>query len=614
MFTRRSVRWVQGTLGPCVRRGFHNTQQQAHGPAQLLSKSSILVGSAALLGTTALYLGSKHSIINNDIKRVPLNPDPSSDTYENGLFISSQKELEQEHEDRRESRLRSRLKWIYKLKFAITDYIIEPIITIGRFFELAFMFIPIFITIPFSYLGRRQPHCSNEKKGALLWYKLIRWTLENAGASFIKLGQWAASRTDIFPTEFCNELGNLHSNAKSHSFAYSEKVLIESFGLPLSEVFEELDREPIGVGAIAQVYLGTLSERVIGKRGDSPAKNQKVAIKIMHPGVTKKIQRDIKIMKFFAGLIDLIPTMEWLSLPDEVRNFEILMNLQLDLRIEALNLLKFKENFKKNIFIDFPEPYINYSNRFMLIEEYVQGISMSKFLELKNRKNENEIFKRVSDEMMDSFLQMLILNNFIHSDLHPGNIFIRFIKTNELRSEVKSSVKDQINAVNRLKSVMDDNDKFVSTLHELHLEGFQPEICYIDAGLVTELNELNRVNFIALFNALAEFDGYKAGELMIERSKTPETAIDTEIFAIKVERLVDKIKQRTFTLGTVSIGDLLEKMLSMVRGHHVRMEGDFISVIVAILLIEGIGRQLDPDLDLFARFVYFAIINGIPEY
>ncbi|KAF6013677.1 hypothetical protein HII12_001659, partial [Brettanomyces bruxellensis] len=107
------------------------------------------------------------------------------------------------------------------------------------------------------------------------------------------------------------------------------------------------------------------------------------------------------------------------------------------------------------------------------------------------------------------------------------------------------------------------------------------------------------------------FDGYRAGELMIERSKTPETAINTELFKYKVEKLVDQVRKRTFTLGSISIGDILEQMLSMVRLHHVRMEGDFVTVIVAILLLEGIGRQLDPDLDLFARCV-FAWYFGVP--
>ena len=145
----------------------------------------------------------------------------------------------------------------------------------------------------------------------------------------------------------------------------------------------------------------------------------------------------------------------------------------------------------------------------------------------------------------------------------------------------------------------------------MYEDGYHAEICFLDVGLITELNHHDRINFIDLFRALSEFDGYKAGELMVERSRTPETVIDKEIFALKVDKLVGTMKERTFTLGNISIGDLLDKVLGMVRTHHVRMEGDFITVIVAILLLEGIGRQLYPDLDLFARFVY-ALLFGFP--
>ena len=120
-------------------------------------------------------------------------------------------------------------------------------------------------------------------------------------------------------------------------------------------------------------------------------------------------------------------------------------------------------------------------------------------------------------------------------------------------------------------------------------------------GLITELNSVNRRNFIDLFKAIAEFDGFRVGELMIERSRTPETAIDPEIFELKTQRLVNNIKSRTFALGNVKVGDLLSQMLGMVRQHHVRMESDFITIVLSILLLEGIGRKLDPGMDLLER-------------
>ncbi|KAM9931190.1 hypothetical protein OXX80_009156, partial [Metschnikowia pulcherrima] len=166
---------------------------------------------------------------------------------------------------------------------------------------------------------------------------------------------------------------------------------------------------------------------------------------------------------------------------------------------------------------------------------------------------------------------------------------------------VKSSNVHETNRITEeLLALGDDSSAWCQRLESLYESGYHAEICFLDVGLITELNHDDRINFIDLFKALSEFDGYKAGELMAERSRTPETVINKEIFALKVEKLVDRMKERTFTLGNISIGDLLDQVLSMVRSHHVRMEGDFITVIVAILLLEGIGRQLDPQLDLFA--------------
>lgn len=611
-------------------------KQPRHASKILISGLSIALGVS--------YYNNGFNTIKNDVSKAPmqlepatdLKPNADGDTYESGLFLSSQQELEEEIAAYRKERLDRRLGFIFKIGFAFHDYIWEPLVTVGRLFELTIIFLPIVITIPITWFGKRNPQKHNERSGALLWYKILRFSLESAGASFIKLGQWAASRTDIFSQQLCDELGNLHSNAKKHSLRYTKRILSQSFGgLPFEEIFEQFDEEPVGVGAIAQVYLATLSKKLIenidefqpvkkkkrslfpsfASNDSSPGPEQRVAIKVIHPNVATNIKRDLRIMHFFANAIDMIPTMEWLSLPDEVRNFDILMNLQLDLRIEGLNLNKFQENYKNDLFVNFPKPFLKFSNRSILVEEYVNGVSMSKMLELKtNGKLNDDISKQLSDKVIDSFLQMLILNNFIHSDLHAGNIFVRFVKLNDLQTEVISADSERDDVSKKLKSIQKDNDKLSKELDKLHKEGYHPEVCYIDAGLVTELNETNRVNFIALFNSLAEFDGYKAGELMIERSKTPETAINEEIFALKVERLVDEIKQRTFTLGTVSIGDLLEKMLTMVRSHHVRMEGDFVSVVVAILLLEGIGRQLDPTMDLFARCVWFTVVNGIPEH
>lgn len=211
---------------------------------------------------------------------------------------------------------------------------------------------------------------------------------------------------------------------------------------------------------------------------------------------------------------------------------------------------------------------------------------------------------------------MLLLDNFVHADLHPGNIMIKFSKPPTTRlllqniynhcfkteaSPIISADYSESDAiVARLRSLINKPEKWLQELYTLHQDGYVPEIIFIDTGLVTTLNSQNRQNFLDLFRAVAEFDGYLTGQLMIERSRSPDLAIDTETFALKMQHLVLSVKRRTFSLGQIKISDLLSEVLRNVRVHHVKMEGDFVNTVISILLLEGIGRQLDPGLDLFA--------------
>lgn len=540
-------------------------------------------------------------------------------THEEQMLEMSRKELAEYVPERlRGSRRFRRAIWRF-----VDTYIVEPIATGLRFLHLLVIFVPVIVTVPAVYFGARRPDKDNERSGTLWWYWFLVSSMERAGAAFIKLGQWAASRTDIFPTEMCVVMSSLHSHAPAHSMKVTRKTLERAFGRKFAEIFEEFDETPLGVGAIAQVYKAKLKPELVANQPDrddepqtlreraqrtvdpilksSPQRvpSKYVAIKVLHPKIERVVRRDLRIMGFFASIINAVPTMEWLSFPDEVAQFGEMMRLQLDLRIESANLTIFRRNFRNRSTAWFPYPYSQYTTRQVLVEEFAVGIPLEHFLQ-----NGGGVFqKEIADEGLDAFLHMLLIDNFIHADLHPGNIMVRFYEPAGVQSSLPSSLRrDKDTAkveglkngtdvtervLERLRPFRHDKTAWVNTLAQIDKEGYRPQLIFIDTGLVTELNELNRTNFLDLFKAVAEFDGYKAGHLMIERCRQPSAVIDKEIFALRMQHLVLGVKSRTFALGNIKIGDILNEVLSMVRGHHVRLEGDFVNVVLSILLLEG---------------------------
>ncbi|KAL6875232.1 hypothetical protein J3F83DRAFT_730413 [Trichoderma novae-zelandiae] len=526
---------------------------------------------------------------------------------------------------------------VHKLLLLCDLYIWEPICTGARFLHLVVIFVPVIISVPAIWFGRRHPDKDGERGGTLWWYGFLVKSMELAGPAFIKLGQWAASRTDIFPIAMCEAMSKLHSNAPAHSMRVTRRTVEAAFnGRAFDDIFDEFQETPLGVGAIAQVYKAKLKpdlalpqdQEVMAKEPHPLTQNVKqrvrtvlksspyqvpstyVAVKVLHPNVERIVRRDLKIMGFFATILNAIPSIEWLSLPDEVAQFGEMMKLQLDLRIEAANLDRFRKNFKDRTTASFPFPYFEFTTRNVLIEEFAQGIPLADFME-----NGGGVFQHdIADEGLDAFLRMLLLDNFVHADLHPGNIMVRFYQSAQpnLRLRLSAGKPSSSNGDDHLdvtEQVLErlrphrhrkDKSAWEAELAKLDAEGYRPQLIFIDTGLVTELNAVNRDNFLALFRAVAEFDGYKAGYLMCERCRQPEAVIDKEIFALKMQHLVLSVKSRTLALGSVKIGDILQQVLSMVRNHHVRMEGDFVNVVISILLLEGIGRSLNPDVDLLS--------------
>ncbi|SGZ41004.1 uncharacterized protein HGUI_03204 [Hanseniaspora guilliermondii] len=566
-----------------------------------------------------------HDIIGNEsilerfnVNQPTLFPKPNSETYIRGIYEQSLIEEELDEEMVRDKlvnhyakklqqknlstiqRLCYRIMYSYcKVvrisSYAFTNYLKEPFFVTKRTLQIMFLImIPLLFHYKFSSTHER------------FLQHLIRIIESKGGPTFVKLAQWASSRTDLFSQDTCDQLGKLHSMNKNHSMKDTMLILSDKenneyniddlFKTTISNnsMFNNMSQSDInddmilGSGAIGQVYKIDHMEN---------NKNKPIAIKIIHPRVREYIARDLAIMKFFGNLLNRIPNWEWLSIPEEVEQFSVFLKSQLDFRIEACNMIKFDELFSDNKSVYFPNIYT--SHRDYLIEELVDGVSLSDVLKLKqkliHKPGYSDIqfyFKDISNIFVQSFLDMLILKNFIHADLHPGNIIVTLDKNN---NEFKKYVKNLDNADAKTFHKIFKNQKIV--------------LNYIDTGLSIQLSPTNRINFINLFEQLCDYNGVKIGNLLIERSKTPETVIHRSDFIEQCDKMMKNVAKQEFTLGNFSIGELLNEMMSLVRSHHIKLESEFVGVIVGLFIIEGVSKSLDKDIKFFEEFVKFLVVN-----
>lgn len=450
---------------------------------------------------------------------------------------------------------------------------------------LGILFVPVSVSFPFWYYATLRNRPADESPNSIWWLDYLVWSLEVAGPTWIKIGQWASSRSDLFPAWTCQSLSKLQDNVYPHSFSYTRKVVESCFHQKLTDVFVEFSVKPVGIGAVAQVYKARL-------RGSS--EGEYVAVKVLHPNVRDVVNLDLTIMHAVACFLEfVIPDCHWLSLPDEVAIFGGMMRQQMDLNVESRNLSKFAVNFSEWSSVGFPEPkFISTTNQNILIESWIDGIPMQKFLQWNN----NRFDRKIAQLGLTSFLKMLVLDNHLHADLHPGNILVTFLSKDgyfldEAQVGGLSSVKDPL--------------LWAAEMERLAEENYTPFVYYLDAGLTCSLSPQNLTNFIDLFRAIADFDGELISSLMVERSKTPWSVVHFDEFSQSMNAFMKRIRENTFAFKHMDVSDILHFVFSSVRKHHVKIDGAFANIGVAIMLMEGVGQRLDADSDLLKAAVPF---------
>ncbi|KAJ1836370.1 hypothetical protein LPJ73_007640, partial [Coemansia sp. RSA 2703] len=392
-----------------------------------------------------------------------------------------------------------------------------------RLLTLLALFAPVLLTyLPLTWTGRTAQ-----------WYALLRRQLSLAGPTFVKLAQWAGTRRDLFPPPLCAELSRLHDRNRPHAAQYSRALVEHMLGRPITPQDCWCDA-PEGVGAVAQVHRMLVH-------------GHPVAVKVVHPGVAQLISRDLRIIGALARLIDVLPGARWLSLPDEAALFADMMRAQTDLRFEARNLDRFAENFGSGRrAVRFPRPL--HASGDVLFESFCDGPPLHAFMVHAG----HTAFDRSLGALgLDAFLHMLIADNFVHADMHPGNILVelnppatpldRFVEDFYDMSPFahRRKVISQQEAHAHVRGILSDHADGLITRQErdervqkyserLYALGFTPSLVLLDCGLASELDPVSRRNFIDLFSAVCMFDGRLAGQLMVERCKSPELVRDPD--------------------------------------------------------------------------------------
>ena len=465
---------------------------------------------------------------------------------------------------------------------------------VGRAFQLGWHFAPVCATSGLALISRpfRQD----------VWYKWLATCMGHAGAAWIKWGQWSATRTDMFPDTLCRALSTLHADAPAHDFRFSQAMMESSLGLApdtLHHVFDSIDPEPLASGSIAQVHKASLEGKLL-------------AVKVRHPRVAHLMDLDFRLMSVAARLVDLVPGMRWLRIRESVDQFSATLAAQAHLHVEAYHLEVLNYNFRHVRSTRFPEPF--FASSAVIIETFEPGVVFSKVLETFQReadrrnkatvqpkveepdkvdvedstKEDNElvqiadicpfpISKFILTTGLNLYLKMLLVDNLMHADLHPGNIIYNMDHEKGL-------------------ATAESNKRALALIKNMNVKRRgSMSITLVDAGMVAQLNDHESSTFIGLLSSIGSGNGrdaaYFALQFSLENKKmTPE---EEEEFT---NDMVELFKKRCRGYGTnVDVGDVLRGVLGLVRKHQLRVDANFATLVVNVLCLESMGRACLPE-------------------
>jgi ubiquinone biosynthesis protein len=377
----------------------------------------------------------------------------------------------------------------------------------------------------------------------LFWRRLdapraarLRQALEDLGPIFVKFGQVLSTRRDLLPTDIADELAKLQDQVPPFDSALAIAQIERALGQPLAKLFREFDPQPVASASIAQVHFAILHD------------GNEVAVKVLRPGMERAIAHDIALMETAAALIEAV----WadgrrLKPRQVVAEFAKYLNDELDLMREAASASQLRRNFLDSPLLKIPEIYWDYSASTVMVMERIGGTPINQVDRLRELGVDIPQLARAGVEI---FFTQVFRDGFFHADMHPGNIFV------------------------------------------------SPEGKYlaVDFGIMGTLTDVDKNYLAQNFLAFFQRDYKRVAQAHIEAGwAPPDTRVDE--FEAAIRSVCEPIFDRP--LREISFGKVLLRLFQTSRRFNVEIQPQLVLLQKTLLNIEGLGRELDPDLDLW---------------
>ena len=368
----------------------------------------------------------------------------------------------------------------------------------------------------------------------------IRLALEELGPIFVKFGQAISTRRDLLPPDIADELAKLQDAVPPFPAEQAIEIINTAYGEPVEAVFERFDTEPLAAASIAQVHTAKLKS------------GTEVIAKVLRPGVLEQIERDLDVLRALAGLADRYwrhgKRLRPLEVVDE---YEHTILDELDLMREAANTAQLKRNFQSSDMLYVPDIYWDYCRPEVMVQERIYGTPIS---DMETLREAGTNIQLLAENGVEIFFTQVFRHNFFHADMHPGNIFV----------------------------ILTDPER--------------PKYAAVDFGIVGTLSPEDQrylaENFLAFFNR----DYHRIAKLHIDSGWVPAgTRVD------QLEAAVRTVCEPIFNkpLAEISFAQVLMRLFRVAQRFDVEVQPQMILLHKTLFNIEGLGRQLYPELDLW---------------